>query len=221
MSNSFAGEISKTAVCHQDETNRLRAVLTKQRKAGQLTVDPTEPRKRDGGSCEVITISPSGPEWRGLPDMSSFPSAKSRFLFARLRSWWFCSSLRLLMEECRSLPYRMAWSLEICAAERRGAWDLSRIGFASVSGQQLQSCKDAYIRYMRQIRMDRPWVTICDRLLAEAAWKAGLESGACTGISQSQTQDSSAYPDGGNSMPPLAVRQDSKRDPSVPLPSQG
>jgi len=67
MSNSFSDETSKMAVSHQEETSALRAVLTKQVNAGQQTVDPKEPRNRDGGSCDVITTDASPKVGGGFP----------------------------------------------------------------------------------------------------------------------------------------------------------
>src|SRR5882762_3744171 len=57
MSKSFVGETSKTAVSQYAETNKQRDVLTKEVKAGQQTVAATAPRRRDGGSREVIILS--------------------------------------------------------------------------------------------------------------------------------------------------------------------
>jgi hypothetical protein len=55
MSRSLDGDTSKTAVSQYAETNKQRAVLTKQVNPGQETVVATEPNRREGGSRDVIT----------------------------------------------------------------------------------------------------------------------------------------------------------------------
>jgi hypothetical protein len=64
MSNSLAGDTSKTAVSQYAETNKRRAVLTKQVKAGQQTVVATEPSKDmaavPGGKTGIVTKTLKG-----------------------------------------------------------------------------------------------------------------------------------------------------------------
>jgi hypothetical protein len=54
MSISF-GDTSDTAVSQDAVTNKQRDVLIKQVNAGQQTVVATAPKRRDGGSLDVIT----------------------------------------------------------------------------------------------------------------------------------------------------------------------
>lgn len=163
---------------------------------------------------EIVSAAPD-PESGVRLDMSSFPIATRRFRLASLRAWYRGSVLRLFLAELRSLSYRMKYTLEIRAWERRGYTGLDPQGFASPLAPPVRMWKRAYIRYMQQLPSS---LTLFDRLLVERAWKDGLVWSAHTGTLQNQTNSSSAYPDRGNSMPLSAVPQSTKHDPLAPLP---
>jgi hypothetical protein len=218
MSELVVGDTSKTAVSQYAETNEQRAVLAKQVKAGQQTVVAKEPSQRDGGSREVIMCGPSCDLGsRVHVDMSGFPTPNRRSLLSRLRAWYHVSVLRLLVEEVRNLPERTGCALEMRALEIGGYMGSIRTGMGAPLAFESQICKHAYIRYMQQLQMDHPFLSIFDRLLAAQAWKAGSEWDDRTDTLRTQGHCSSIYPEGGNTMPPQATQQTSKRGPAIDL----
>ncbi len=151
-------------------------------------------------------------------DMSSFPKSSPLSLFGVLRRWYHVSVLRLLLAEFRNLRYHIRVSLETRELEIHNSVGSARSGLRAPLGFRSQTCKRAYIRYMRQLRTEHPQLTILDHLLLGKAWHAGSEWDVPAGTLRTQDQCSSANPVGGNSMPPLAVQQPTKHDPSNPLP---
>lgn len=155
-----------------------------------------------------VTVQPSCDlESRVLLDRSSLSTTNGRSLRAGLRRWYHVSVLRLLVEELRSLPERTGCALEMRALEIRGYTGLSRTGMGAPLAFESQSCKRAYIRYMQQLQMDHPFLSIFDRLLVAQAWKAGSEWDDRTDTLRTQGHCSSVYPEGGNSMPPHVTQQ--------------
>lgn len=148
-------------------------------------------------------------------DISSFPSAKPSSPVLRLLRWYRGSLLRLFLAELRSLPLRMRRTCEIRAWEHRGYTGLDPQRFASPLAPPCRMWRRAYISYMQQLPSS---LTIFDRLLIERAWKDGLAWSVHIDTLRNQTGDSSAYPDGGNSMPLSIVPQSTKHDPQSPPP---
>jgi hypothetical protein len=222
MSESLVGDSSKTAVSQYAETNRQRAVLTKQANPGQETVVATEPSKREAGSRDVITAGPSCDlELDVHLDMSSLPTTKWRTPLAVLRRWYWRSRLRALLPELRSLRHRMELVLEIHAWEHLGYREPLPSVFVWAETLEAKNATRAYMRYTEQLLARFPFLTIVDLSLVEQGWMAGWELGCRNCNAQSQSSHpASANPDGGNSMPPSGVPQPSKREPSNPLPSR-
>lgn len=171
---------------------------------------------------ERFTADPSCDQGSGVHlDMSSFPTTNRWSLPARFRIWYHASALRLLVAEFCSLPYRMRYSLEIRAWERQGrtgtaphspSWD-------SIGGSQ--DYRRAYIVHMQQIQARYPFLSIFDLFLLGHTWRVGSEWRDRIRIARSQEGlNSSANPDGGNSMPPSGVPQPTKHDPPKTLPLQ-
>jgi hypothetical protein len=77
-------------------------------------------------------------------------------------------------------------------------------------------------RGIQQLLVACPWASSEDGRLFLAGWDAAEEWHKSLDSAENSecSQDSSAYPDGGNSMPLLAVPQSTKRDPLNPLPSR-
>lgn len=146
-------------------------------------------------------------------DISSLPNAtRPATLFGWLRDWYYVSVLRLLIAECRSLAYRTARSLEIRAWELGGYRDSGHSRNDLLLSFESQNCKRAYIRYMQQIQTDHPFLSTFDRLLVAQAWQAGSEWDGRSCTLQTQDRCSSASPEGGDSMLPLAVQQPSAEE---------
>lgn len=222
MAESLPGDTANTAVSQEAVTNKRRDVLTKQANAGQETVVASEPRRRDGGSLDVITDAASDLGSPAHTDRSALPTTIRSFsLFRALRRWYLFSALRLLLAECRSLGYRMAVTLERRRWELRGYtgpvptwWNLT-----GVSG--CQSYRHAYIRYTQQIQKELPWLSISDLLLVARAWRGGSEWDSHTCTLRNQDNHSCVHRETCNFKPPQAVQQSSKCDRSVPPASQG
>jgi hypothetical protein len=101
-------------------------------------------------------------------DMSTLPTSKQLSLRGRIRACYCGSALRLLLEECGSLPFRIARSLEMREEERRGYKGLCHSGRALPLARRPQ--KLACIQYMQQLQIQRPrltCLTISDWDLAE------------------------------------------------------
>jgi hypothetical protein len=153
---------------------------------------------------------------------SSSPNATRRLRFSRLCCWYQSSALRLLIGECRSLVHRSRAALEIRAWERQGRKGtiLRLPGWTPL--RRDQSYTHACILDMQQIQAQHPFLSVFDLLLLQQAWRAGWAwHSRTTGTLQSHSVlDSCGLSEGGNSMSPPAVPQDSKRDRSAPLPSR-
>jgi hypothetical protein len=217
MSKLLGGDTSKTAVSQCAETNRQRDVLTKQVKAGQQTVVATEPRRREGGSLEEINGQPSYDPKSGVQlDTLSLPKSSQRSPLARLRRWYFGSVLRLLIQEFRSLPPRMARSIEIRSSWHQAVSGSVPLEIEPFSVDGCHSCRRAYSLDMRRLEAAYPFLSIFDLQVATQMYLAGARRAPCIcRIGHIPEQNcSSAYPEGGNSMRPLAVQQ------PTPLPSQ-
>lgn len=155
------------------------------------------------------------------PTGISTPSKSKWFssLFLRLRRWYRTSVLRLLVTESCSLFHRIQGTLEIRAWELRGHKGRPRIlsGWTPLAGPQ--HYRRACIEYMQQLQARHPFLSILDLFLLEQAWRAGAEwdGRICTSQNQEVWGPSLTSQDG-DSMPPQAVRQSTKRDPSGRLP---
>lgn len=162
-------------------------------------------------------------ESRGLRGNEALPAtiAKKVFLVAIVRRWYWRSSLRVLVDELRNLIHRMRLALEIREWERRGNTGPAPALLEWTRGNQCRNCRPVYISYMQQQSRLRPSLTVVDSHLESQAWWAGWRSARHIDRQQHQHKCSSCSPMGGNSMPPSAVQQSSKHDPSIPLPSQG
>jgi hypothetical protein len=153
-------------------------------------------------------------------DTSSCPKSRSLSLAGVLRRWYYVSVPRLLAMELRNLFHHIKVSLEMPGLEIRGYRGSVRKGMYAPLAFQSQSCRRAYIRYMQQLQLEHPRLSIFDLLLVGKAWQAGSEWDGPVGILRTQDRCSSANPVGGNSMPPISVQQPTKHDPPNPLPSR-
>lgn len=139
-----------------------------------------------------------------------------------LREWYYVSVLRLLIAECRSLPFRMARSVEIRAWWRRAVPGSIPREIAPFSVDGCRSCRDAYSLDMRRLEVDYPFLSTLDLLVATRMYLAGVRQAPCT-CYRDRIPDQSrslVHRDGGNSMPPVVVQQSSECDPPNPPPSQ-
>lgn len=110
-----------------------------------------------------------------LPGIPPRPIAFYSIPLLRLRRWYRRSSLRLLLHDLHSLPYRMGWTLEIYEAGRlRGKVEVRRWAEGCAVGGPYTH---EYILYMQQIEDKYPFLSLFDRLLLTEAWKAGSVSG--------------------------------------------
>lgn len=155
-------------------------------------------------------------------DTSSLPTSNQRSPRARLRRWYFGSVLRLLIQECRSLPARMARSLEIRAWWRRAESGSVPPEMEQFSVDGCRSCRHAYSLDMRRLEAEYPFLSIFDLQLATRMYLAGARRADCICRMRHipERNCSSANPEGGNSMPPLTVEQPTKREPLASPPSR-
>jgi hypothetical protein len=228
MFKAFVGDTTNTAVSQCEETNKQRDVLTKQVKAGQQTVVATAPKKRDGGSREVITSNHEGSfeDWlSGVPSStSSHTRSKLLHMLAVVRESWIHSRTRIVAEEVRNFPRRIAEILRHPML-RFGAtvppcpssfqdWN----HFLLAPNSYLHACK----RDMQSLLKKNRWMGMVDVQIALQAWRLGVGWNADSLCSESgnmsQACSYSPNPEDGNFMPPQAVRQSSKCDQLTPLP---
>ena len=153
-------------------------------------------------------------------DTSSFPKSTPWSLCGVLRRWYHVSVLRLLLMELCNLRHHIEVALEMRELEIRNYRGSGHTQLHAPLAFRSQSCKRAYIGYTQQLQMEHPQLTILDHLLLGKAWQAGSECDGPMGTQQTQDKLSSAYPVGGNSMPPPATQQPTKRDPIDPPPSR-
>ena len=235
MSESLAGDTSKTAVSQYAETNKQRDVLTKQVNAGQQTVVATEPRKRDGGRREEIirAFDTPNPCMQGRAVCLELPSggegsAHSQSLSELLRGKILWSRPALLwrgfLRECRSFYHRMG-NLDIVSAVRFGAGSDLAPQIPRASHHPLCNRTNLRIRDTKTLFARLPWVTPWDVELFVSGWELGAKSAALDACNCEiyrrlpiPNNSASANPDGSNSMPPSEVQQSPRHDPSNPLP---
>src|SRR5205809_1185582 len=160
------------------------------------------------GNGKSIWVSKSGVRL----DISALPTPKSRSPFRVLRQWYQLSILQSLIAEFCSLPSRIRFVMHIHETMvnpvRKGQAPLE-LELYSVSGSD--TCKDAYMRDMEQLRLEHPFLTYADLLILDRAWIAGHKSNDHTCMSCTQDKAcESRKSEGGNLMPPVTTLQDSK-----------
>jgi len=168
MSTSFAGETKKMPVSQCAVTNRQRAVLTKQVKAGQQTVLATEPRMRDGGKrFVIISGSPTRESQPTRNTVRRVFAAKLSLLHGSFQVWFHYSLLRLILTESHS-AYRRILS-ERC---KRMALNYAEVQESlpqiacSGSRNERQFCSAS----IRTLSAERPYLTLGDLRLFVAGF---------------------------------------------------
>jgi hypothetical protein len=162
--------------------------------------------------------------WRArtITRLSNVQHAVLRLTQSAYRRLRLSESVREILRECCSLPPRIRMIRE----------SNLRVHFGRLAGNRLYRHDNARtlscIRDTQDISKYRPKATFLDRQLFVQAWQLGAEWGLsengirCLGNLRNG-QPASVNPildAGGNSMPPLAVQQSTKRDPSNLLPSR-
>src|SRR6266478_6313966 len=225
MSESFTGEIAKTAVSQYAVTNKQRDVLTKHVKAGQQTVVATEPNRRDGGSRDVITaprpvpFEVAGSSIRWGSEVRPTPRLK-RPLLALRESW--CQSLgQVLVAELGSFVCRIGVRTK---NHMRGVRAVIPPWPPCLREQEGFRWCD-FLRACRlnttQLQTEHPWMGLLDVQTAVQSWIAGIEYGVrvCSELRYRESPTLSPI-GGGHSMPPEVVQQSAIRGPLGQIPLQ-
>ncbi len=159
----------------------------------------------------------------GVP-LRTLPSQKNASLLERLSVSRFPFRhpvLHGLLLELRSFRHRI-----------RLLWQLGGTRLLETGSVYQQTSHPLYLVLNRQTRLrtlgiqhllaEQPWVSGEDCRLFLMGWNKGWESSEASDMANSSEdmRGSFAYPDRGNSMPPLVVQQSTKRDPQASLPSQ-